>query len=95
MTAVAAFAQIIPVLFVAAFLSNVRIGHDPIARVVAMIYIAAGAIAEGICIACLAFDKAPGTFLTATVFAITAYMLIALVATAFAKLKEDAKESQQ
>lgn len=88
-TALAAFAQIIPVLFIAAFLSNVRIGADAISRWFAVAFMAFGAAAEILCLIYLMLGRDPGTSISAAIVAATIYMLISVLATTWQKLQDD------
>ena len=88
------FAQVIPVLIVAAFLSGVRIGQDRISRIVAEAFMISGAVAEATLLIFIAFSIPMDTLIASIIVLVTIYMLAAVVATAFVKLEQDHKQDR-
>lgn len=93
--AVAVFAQVIPVLMIAAFLSSPRVGRDRVSRIVAIACMLAGAVAETTLLIFIAFNIHMDVVVGAVIIMITIYMLAAVVATAITKLEHDHKQDHE
>lgn len=88
--AAAVFAQVIPVLLVAAFLSGVRINiRDRGTTIGATIYVAIASVAEGACLIYVAVDKPMPFPWMVGVLVAALILLVSLIATVIQKLYDD------